>query len=375
METPTNERRNLPSASYIFRLSQCPGALNACQGLADISTPEAESGTRIHSRLAGETVELTPEEEDIAESCAKIEESLFEQWKLRHAIPEDAAVQVFRDNKRLWLERDGQKLCSGLADVIYLWDRHALILDFKSGRGENDDASANLQLRCLAVLVQENFGWIKHAETAIIQPLVTHSPTVCSYDVDDLITATNELLRIVLSALMTDAPRKAGAHCKYCRAASTCPETRKEVESLSSLTIHQPGLTVSNGDMAALLARCGPALKMIENIKAECFRRAEADPDSWRALGYEIAQGKGKRAVDDIATVSERLNALGVPWPDITKACSITMRALEPLVRAATGTKGMGLKKECDKVLADCVTTKFAKPSLKKIGTPEEDEE
>lgn len=371
----SDDRQNLPSASGIARLQACPGSLRMTRGLPDRPTEDSDFGTRVHAFLARELDwdDLAPAEADIAESCQAIEETVVKQWRLRCEIPDDAHVETFRDNKRLWLERDGEKLCSGLADVIHRWGRVACIIDYKTLPGDHKDSMDNLQLRCLAVLASSELGWLASVDVCIIQPLVTHTPTICHYGTDDLIAAQKELLGILDAANKPDAPLVPGDQCKFCRANAICPAVHKEVETLSALTINAGGLTVPDEDMARLLGKCGSASKMIASIKAECFRRAEADPATWRSYGYEIREGAGRRSVENVAEVSERLNARGASWQDITAACSITIGDVEALTRKATGLKGMKLKDEAMHILDGCVSVKKSKPSLKRIG--QEDEE
>lgn len=353
-----------------------------CRGIPDRPTADSDFGTRVHEFLAGkiDAIELTHEMLDIAESCQSIEAKVVKQWRARCEVFEeceipDGGIRVSRDCERLWLEIHGEKRCSGVADVIHSWGRHALVVDFKTLTGDHKDSTDNLQLRCLAILANRNFDYrLKSVDVAIVQPLVTHTPTVTHYDGPALHAAMEELVGILNASEKPDAPLVAGDQCRFCRAAAICPAVRKEVETLAVTTINATGLTVSDSELATLLGRCGAARKMIESVKAECFRRAEADPETWRAMGYEIREGAGKRAVEDIATVSDRLNAMGVPWQKITGACSITLKALEPLVREATKEKGMGLKKKVGALLEDCVAIKKSKPSLKKIGV-EDDEE
>ncbi len=376
----SDDRQGLPSASNIHRLAACPGSHRMCAGLPNTPTVESEFGTRVHAYLAGKVyadpLGMSPEELEIAESCQEIEARVVAEWKARNQIPEGdgPAIQIVRDSERWWLELGGEKACSGVTDVAYLWGRHALILDYKALPGVHGEAVENLQLRCLAVLAMEKFGWLVSADVAIIQPLKTHTPMVCHYDVDGLIHAQKELHSILEAVNAPNAPLHAGDHCKYCRAASICPEVRKEVETLSALTIHENGLTVPDEDMARLLGKCGTASKMIASIKAECFRRAEADPEGWRSMGFEIREGVGKRTVENVSTVGERLNAAGASWQDISAECSITIKFVETLARKATGLKGMALKKAADAILEGCCAVKKAKPSLKKIGAQEDDE-
>lgn len=380
-------RKNLPSASAIARIAACPGSYMAERGQPDTSTAESESGTRIHEYLAGRLPAdaLGHTELDLAESCESIALKLLTDWRTRIGATDLDETVVWRDNKRLWLVEKGEERCSGLADVIWTvtvqaGTSHALVLDYKTGPVNPGDADANLQLRTLAVLVDEHFGHdIATIDVALVQPLVTHSPSVCQYDRDALRMSRTQLVTVLDAASQPDAPRVAGDHCKFCRAAATCPKTANEVETMASLTIHEAGLTVSDEDMAKLRDRCGAAKKMIAAIEAEAFKRAQADPETWRKFGYEIREGSGRRSVEDVATVSERLNALGASWADITAACSINLGDVESLARGvakdADGKplKGKALKDRVSELLTGCVTIKTAKPRLKRIGQSDDD--
>lgn len=370
----SDERLNLPSSSGLHRLSACPGSFKLERGLLGTSSPESESGTRIHDYLALKLPEdaLSPEEQDIAASCLQIEEKVLAQWKARLSIPEDAAIECHRDLGRVWLERDGEKIFSGSTDTVYVWERNALVLDYKTGRSTQADAAENLQLRSYAVLVVHKFGWLKSVEVCVVQPLHTHSPTPCHYDVDDLIESQKELFEILDASNSPTAPLRTGDHCNFCRAASICPAVRAEVTQLSSLTIHENGLSVSDEDMATLRDKCGAAKKMISAIEAECFRRAQDDPAKWESLGWIISEGSGRRAVEDTTSVCERLNAAGASWPDISAEVSLTIGAVEKLARAATNKKGKALKNEVDSILDGCCEIKKAAPSLKRLNSPEE---
>lgn len=374
----TDERRGLPSASGIARLAACPGSYRMAKGIPDRPTDDGDFGTAIHAYLAGtlKAEDLTGEQLDIAESCSAIEARLVNQWKTRCLLT-DHEITVTRDSERLWLSLDGEPACSGVADVVYRYKDVALALDYKTLPGEHADSDENLQLRTLAVLTDEKYDLsMAIVDVAIIQPLVTHSPTVSRYDVEALGIARSELLTILEAAKAPDAPLHPGKQCDYCRAASICPEVHREVTHMSIITLQEEGgLAVPDEVMAKLGERCGAALKMISNIKADIRRRVEADPASWRALGWELREGAGKRAVTNVGKVAERLEGKGCAMPDIAAACSITIGNVKTLARAATGAKGMGLEKIVDAILEDCITLKVPKPSLKRIGMADDDEE
>lgn len=383
-EVPSiDPRKGKLSASIVARVAACPGSLKACRGISDAPTADSDFGTAIHEVLAGKRPmdQLTPEQEDIATSCQAIEERLVGEWESRLGISKEEPVEITRDAERLWLTVNDEPAVSGVADVVYILKREdvtcALLLDWKTLPGIHEDADENLQLRTLAVLLGTKWHNLTSVDAAIIQPLKTHSPKVCHYGSESLRQAHLEILAIHHAAESLSAPLIPGAHCSFCRAAPSCPAVHAEVQSIASLTIHENGLTVSNEDLAKLLDRCGPARKMIENIKAEAERRVAADPAAWADLGWQMKEGAGKRTVTDVATVSERLNDKGIPWEKITAACGITMKALQPLVREATGAKGVKLKAATEQILEGCVAIKKAKASLKRIGElePPEDEE
>jgi hypothetical protein len=367
-----DERQGLPSASGIERLALCPGSFRLEQGQPDTASAESESGTRIHAWLAGEwNGTLSDDEMEIAVMCQSLSVRVTEQWEAMHGINGDAGFMV---ETRLWLLNRGNQVMSGQADRIALMPPHGLVLDFKTGRGEVQDPRENLQLRALAVLAAETCE-LETVTVAIIQPLATSEPALCRYDHAALEVARREILSILSIARNPDAPLIPGdRQCKYCRAALVCPARRQEFEKLALTTIHETGLTVSNQDLVALLDKCGPAAKLIGQIKAEAFRRAEEDPEAWRELGFEIQTPKGKNEISDIATVTNRLNEMGVPWPEITAKCKLPKTAVKDLLRPVVKGKDITLKDAEWEVLKGATEQKAGKPKLCHIGVSEGDE-
>ena len=166
------ERRNLPSASAASRYAACLGSWDLERQVAEVeSSGDAAIGNRIHAALALETVnDLTTDESWIIDRCREQEAELVANTFGGYE------TNCFRE-KRLWsLDADGNKLWSGKPDVIYTSEvegnQWGLIIDYKSGRGAVEDASQNLQLRCLVALLDESWGFTMDRITvAIIQPL------------------------------------------------------------------------------------------------------------------------------------------------------------------------------------------------------------
>ncbi len=361
-----SERKNLPSASGLEQLALCPGSWNLQRGIPDSSSPEADSGTRIHAALAGEVVSLTPEEQDIADSCREIEKRTLDAW----AKPDEGIV--CKREERMWLKDGGAEVFSGKPDVIYFQGKRACYLDYKTGRSEQTAAAENFQLTATAVLIGEN-PRIEEVTCGIIAPLVTHKVDLVVFDRAAINAACDGILASIAAAMKPDAPLAPGEkQCRWCRAQLICPAVKAELKTISEVTIHEPDLVVSNEDLGALLDKCGRAMKLIAQIGTECRRRLEAGQT---IPGWELVDAKGKRKVSDVVLVGERLAAAGAEWKDIAAASTINIGAVKTLAREASKKKGKDLATFVDSVLNGATSTSEAKKRLKRIGAALEDED
>lgn len=70
-----DQRGSWTSASSAPYDALCPARHLRQRGIPEpaSSTPDADSGSRVHAWLAGKDVKLTREERDVAEACAEIE--------------------------------------------------------------------------------------------------------------------------------------------------------------------------------------------------------------------------------------------------------------------------------------------------------------
>jgi hypothetical protein len=144
---------NLPSASAASRYAACLGSYALERQVAEVeSSGDAAIGNRIHAALALETVnDLTTDETWIIDRCREQEAELVANTFGGYE------TNCFRE-KRLWSldAKTATELWSGKPDVIYTAEvqgnQWGLIIDYKSGRGAVEDASQNLQLRCLVAL-------------------------------------------------------------------------------------------------------------------------------------------------------------------------------------------------------------------------------
>ena len=298
-----DERGNLPSASAASRYAACLGSFDLERQVAEVeSTTDAAIGNRIHAALALETVnDLTTDETWIIDRCREQEAELVANTFGGYE------TNCFRE-KRLWsLDADGNRLWSGKPDVIYTAEvqgnQWGLIIDYKSGRGAVEDASQNLQLRCLVALLDESWGFTMDRITvAIIQPLAGY-PSVSSYqhqDIHDAIVESSELMSSVKKLGQPRTPSEAA--CKYCKGKPYCSEARELAFAppLSNVPVGTTpdaiASTLTNQTLAAFLDRAAQAEAVIEACRSEARRRlAEGDAIE----GWTLKDGSVRESITD----------------------------------------------------------------------------
>ena len=358
-----DERLDLPSASSRERDSRCPGARNLIRKLAAAGQlveeihSWTESGTRIHAASEGHDVELEHDETVALETV----EGRLAALRKELGVPDDAEELI---EKRLWLYDGLRKIASGKPDRIWRFGSTSVIPDIKTGWGEVEPEETNLQFRGYAVLEYFDRPGVQRV---IVAKVGAHGPKPkpVVYEEPDLLRAKDEWLAEVEACKQPDAPRVAGSiQCKYCPAKLHCPEAQAVVSQVASLTIHEPGLVVTNEQLVELLDRCSTAEKMVAVIRAEARRRLKDDPNS--LPGWTLTPGRTTSKVVDLATVFSRCTAKGVTAEQFTAACSITKKDLTDVLKATTGLKGKALNAVIDEVLEGATEEKTSAPVLKR---------
>jgi hypothetical protein len=362
-----DERGNLPSASAASRYAACLGSFDLERQVAEVeSTTDAAIGNRIHAALAFEPVSnLTTDETWIIDRCREQEAELVANTFGGYE------TNCFRE-KRLWsLDADGNRLWSGKPDVIYTAEvdgnQWGLIIDYKSGRGAVEDASQNLQLRCLVALLDESWGFTMDRITvAIIQPLAGY-PSVSSYqhqDIHDAIVESSELMSSVKKRGQPRTPSESA--CKYCKGKPYCSEAR-ELAVAPPLTDAPAGITpdaiastLTNQTLAAFLDRAAQAEAVIEACRAEARRRlGEGDAID----GWTLKDGSVRESITDSEKVASRFLELGT-YEQLSPAITLNKTKLKEALKVATGFKGQQLTAKLDALLDGCTESKAGQPTL-----------
>lgn len=364
----TDERKKLPSASGLNRIALCPGSWLMERDLPSESGPDAEKGDKIHAVLAGAPMAtLSEDEQDLVMSCKRCEDSALEAFKFRHGLGEPH--QIIRE-ERLWL-RDFNSLgrvvetLSGKPDAVYLWERHALIIDYKTGR-DKVPTQDNLQLAALAVLVNEETG-CDIIGVAIVQPLAGKQDETWELDSETIGSKFHEIVDLAAQAQKPDqALIPSEDACKYCRTKSKCPAALGVVETLPA-TVPRDGneIALSAEQIAKVLDAARVAEGVIESVRSKAKRMIEAGIE---VPGWKLKPGAVKESVNNVPVLFQRFTALGGTQEQFIKSVKVTKKDLKDAVRDATLSRGKVLETHMETLLAGITDEKQNAPSLVKEG-------
>ena len=226
-----------PSGSK--RWMQCPGSVQAEEGLPDNSSVFAEEGTRAHALCH---YMLDPVNAEYAEP----DDADMERYSQQYVD----YVESIAGTK--WYEvkvQTGITDCYGTADAI-IYDNvlnNLHVIDFKYGKGQEVSVIDNPQLLLYAwgaVLGLEfMYDDIKTITLHIHQPRMNNI-SVWEITIDQLMNFAEAAYESALATTADDAPLKAGTHCHYCKAKPTCRAAAER--NMAVAKIEFSDLTISN---------------------------------------------------------------------------------------------------------------------------------
>jgi Protein of unknown function (DUF2800) len=368
----TDIRRGHTSASNAAADNLCPGRHLAQAGLPDVKGPDAAAGSAIHEALrTGDPYKLTMEQRESHDACKAIEQKL-----VANVFGEKASIVSFRETRYWgkWQAPNAPTLeHSGQVDVCYRSGTKALVIDYKTLQGDVEDSPKNLQLRDLAVLVKGHFVVVDEVYTAIIQPLVTHTPEVCCYDLTSLQRAELEMVARVAASNQPNAPRKAGElQCKFCLAKSKCNEYSAWVGSMIPTGPVEPVVkelvfqtAMENWSPSQRAIAAGlllPAGKALDEIKE--FLKSGLARDPAFVPGWSLRPGNKLETITDPQACFERFNAMGGKLEDFMGTVKVGKTRLKETVNKVTGEVGKKLDARLSTLTEGIVVVTQNAPSL-----------
>ncbi len=312
-----DERHGLPSASETERLALCRASFLRAQNQPDTTSDIAQAGTRIHEAVeTGDRTGLNIAEERLAEDCVQLAFIVHDEAGFSGVECETILEH------RFWLNNeDGKRMFSGKPDFVGIDGKRALVIDYKTGYLETIEASRNLQLRALAVLVAENHG-VDDISVAIVQPNLSPGYSIARYTSKDLEVAKSQLLKLLDEVNDEDAVANPGEkQCRYCKAKPVCKEAQE-----ASFSVIKTDLTeLDERRLPDLLEKCDLADRVISAIRSAALGVVQS---GGTVDGWELPNpGKSRAFVSTYAVFS----ALGdtIPREAFANACDVKLNKLE----------------------------------------------
>ncbi len=355
--------------SQAERYLNCAGSINACRGIPQRSAgPYAELGTAQHAM--GEYGLL--KDLDAADmvggwyhdrdATAEMAEQVQPYLDAVRAIKAQAGPKALLLVEHVVNAKDLHPDLWGSIDagVVVPFD-HATIIDYKSGANAVEaDCDQGKGYALCAFLMWD----LETVTFVIVQPKAAHRDGPVRAKVYTRADMEREAIRFRDGAKATEdpnAPRKAGAWCKYCPAAPTCPELHQravvaaQMDFAKPMVAPKPPHELTDAQLRIVLEQADMITGWIKSVHAFALERANAGrpPE-----GYKLIAGrKGNRK-----------------WAD-EKAAEAALRfaEVEPfessLLSVASAEKKIG-KKAFVEGFGDLVTQSEGKPELAPVSDP-----
>lgn len=298
-------------ASQLGRVALCPGSDQLESQVPEKgSSPEAESGTRIHvamkrSILSGElrTRGLDDEESERASSC-------WDYFRSLEPAKEVLCERTFRVGD-----------VGGTADVVLLYDDRVHVIDWKTGSAGILRTMATEQVRWYSMAAILEFDR-PIAEMSVYCP-ATQSEYSDVFQRSDVPELEKRVAAVTLES-QNPVPLYSPGYeqCLYCSAKTRCPAAWDEMRALVESTPKHLDNPKKLGD-AYEVAKL--AEKFASSVKSFIRERVKSgsEIDGWKAI-----HKRGRQYVRDVEAAFARS---GLSAEKFREACSVSPVALKKL--------------------------------------------
>ncbi len=316
-------REGKPSASGMQRIALCPGSWWAEQSYPEQTSEAAEQGTRLHKHMEEGTLPADPVEAEACEWCREQEVKLALEYA-------DTDTATYRE-LRWW---DKARSFSGQADVVFVNQGIALVLDYKFGRVPVPVATNNMQLAALALLVFDNVPGTEVVFCGILQPFASRQePRVVRYRAEQAETLRSYLSDMLTTASVPTAPRVPGEEqCRYCKARLECHMCYGLVKQHTAVAVAPLWADWSAEQKAQAVRVAALAKKWADAVE----RKAKEDLKQGLTLpGITLGAGRKSFKVADPTGAFTQLNALlELSGEEFASCCSVRISDLDKVVHA-----------------------------------------
>lgn len=371
------------SASAAHRWLECPGSINLAVHSGDKTSVYAAEGTFAH---------------DIAARCMDTDKpALFflglegevEGHKFTVTQEMADAIQLYVDEclnelqpgDEDWVEmplleplkKIDQDL-GGTADFVRYRPstKHLRVIDFKYGSGTYVEVESNEQARvyALGAMLQVDRP-VEEVEVVIVQPRFEGAKPVrpWSFKAHELLDFIADIQEAAALSRSEKPPLKSGDWCKFCKAASRCPELEAKQHALVSVEF---GQVVDHTALAKALAAIPMVKERIKAIEELAYKEATGGQE---IPGFKLVEKRPSRQWSDAEGVVAWAKANAIDPYDEPSLLSVAQ-----LEKKLAETAPKGKKKEAGKVLEPFVVRVSSgmalvpeaddRPAVKKIAAP-----
>lgn len=380
----TERAHSRVGASSSKRWLACPGSVALSAALPEAPTNEYQAeGTAAHN-LAEMCLRLGDEPSSFLGELLHVEKFVF-------TVDAEmvAAVAVYLDHVRGWIK--GMPGCTifierrltlskklgmfGTADILIVdsYGTFAVLVDYKHGAGvavEVVSASGefdNSQLAYYGSAAKVEFPNLKKIRVDIAQPRCPHEDGPIRGD--DLIEReldqwTERLIVGAEEAKKPDAPRRAGAHCRWCPALARCPTAHDHTQEQAMIDFEPVGEPKAAAKRAAELLKPAELTQVlnarpflsayVKAVESEAHRLLSEDLDS--VPDWKRVRGTGNRRWTSWSEAQRYLTGYGLSAESLLVPGSpISPAAAEKLLKGQ-------LEKDDRKTALEGLAHHFEKP-------------
>lgn len=286
------------SASGSERWLNCPASIALSEKAPpQIESPYAAEGTLAHECLEkilkGEPYKRHEFSDEMLEHASK-----FQEWldTLMAGAPVAKAILI---EEKVDLPGVG----FGTVDVALVHPNGVLtIIDYKYGAGYAVEPKNNTQMLYYACAIAGKYGWAFNTVHMIIyQPRAYHEDGPIrgwEIPITDLVEWDKKFLEGVIACEDPFAPFKAGSWCRWCPAATLCPEIsdraaeEAKLDFDDNLNVTTPVSVFSVGDLGVALTACEKIENWIEKVREYALQIAQRGE---KIPGYKLVAKRSTR--------------------------------------------------------------------------------
>jgi hypothetical protein len=308
----------LLSASSAHRWISCPPSALLSKKFEDASSGFAQEGTDAHA-LAQYKLEklLGLDTKDPTESLSFYDEEMnshaeyyaafvLEQLEKAKEICADPQILIEQKLDFSQYVPDGY----GHVDCLIIADGTLTVIDYKYGLGIKVSAERNPQMFCYALgglALFDGIYDINNIHLIIYQP---RRKNISEYSISksELIKWADEVLAPTAQlAIKGEGEYKAGEHCQFCKAKTTCRKRAEYNLELAKYDFEVPA-TLDNDEIAAILTKADELVSWANDIKEYALKEAL---NGTKFEGFKLVAGRSNRKYTDEAAVADVVIAAG----------------------------------------------------------------